>query len=575
MKLVRRISARGSMRVRGLLAATLLATFVPLTPAGASPAMCARTPSTGGDWTMGAHDLASSRRQDAEHLLGPDEAKRLAPVWSYNAEPKIKDPTPPPASLDATPIVAAGCVYVATAQGDIEAVNADTGKLVWTRNVKVSGAAAIGGAFVGAPAYQSGVLYVLVNQLDKPYAMALKASSGAPIWRSAPLVPTSDYHHGYYTDATPVVTRGVLIAGFSAAEGDAKGHGGFSLIDASSGRIMRTTYTIPKRAWGHGCPDTSPEGAADDTIFAGTPFPPDASCAGGGVWTTPAVDASSGYAYMGTGNPFNKKGTGYPTTNAIVKVDIDRTRRTFGQIVAFYEGNIDQGPDTFGEAAFSASRPACYVAPDPAAAAEGLPSMLPPPFNGELVADPVQQLNDPLTCGQIDLDFGGPQLVSTPSGTLVGDLQKSGVYHLVDAATMGKKKVVQTTLAFGCDLCNGSSPALDAKKGIVAAVAEATIRFDPASGAAPTWATPRTDPVAHYEPVSIANGVVYLLGSDDSFAALDESDGVPLFVRNVAEDGAGDGGAGSSGIAIARHTVYVAAGNHLIAYRASRATPIG
>jgi len=74
----------------------------------------------------------------------------------------------------------------------------------------------------------------------------------------------------------------------------------------------------------------------------------------------------------------------------------------------------------------------------------------------------------------------------------------------------------------------------------------------------------------HYEPVSIANGVAYILNGDGTFMALDERDGTPLLVRNIdSDDGGQDAfvGSASSGIAIARHMVYVAAGHHLIGYR--------
>jgi len=557
------------MRRLALVIAALMMTAGMSSPAAARPS-CARTRPGGGDWPLGTHDLRNSRRQDAEHLLGPDAARTLAPAWAFDVEQKTGTPNAPTrfdiASLQATPIVAGGCVFVATKQGDVEAVNADTGKLVWTRHVEVSPAPGTGGTFVGAPAYDHGVLYALVNQLETPYAIALKAATGALIWRSRPFVPASDYRHWYYTNATAVVSRGVLIAGFSPQEGDGKGHGGFSLIDASSGRILRTTYTIPRTDWAAACPDTSPEGPVDETVFSNTPFPPERECAGGGIWTTPAVDESTGYAYMGAGNPFNKKGAAHPRTNAILKVDVDRTRATFGRIVAFYSGNLDQGPDGAGETAFGASRPACYVVTDPYGIADAVLPPLPPPFNV------FQQFNDSPSCGQLDLDFGAPQLLATTHGLLVGDLQKSGVYHLVDAATMGRRRVVRTTLAWGCELCNASTPAFDATTGrVVASVSESTVSFDPRTGD-PAWTSPRTDTFIHYEPVSIANGVAYILNGDGSLMALDERDGTPLAVRNVgSDDGGSDAfvGSASSGIAIARHTVFVAAGHHVVAYRAS------
>jgi hypothetical protein len=62
---------------------------------------------------------------------------------------------------------------------------------------------------------------------------------------------------------------------------------------------------------------------------------------------------------MGTGNPYSKKSE-HPNTNAIIKVDLNRHRRTFGHIVGSYKGNIDQS----NAALFQASRPTCELVPD-------------------------------------------------------------------------------------------------------------------------------------------------------------------------------------------------------------------
>jgi hypothetical protein len=63
--------------------------------------------------------------------------------------------------------------------------------------------------------------------------------------------------------------------------------------------------------------------------------------AGGGLWSTPAYDPSTKYLYWGAGNPSSKDRQS-PDTDAILKIDLDRSRSTFGQIVATYPGNVDQ-----------------------------------------------------------------------------------------------------------------------------------------------------------------------------------------------------------------------------------------
>jgi hypothetical protein len=128
-------------------------------------------------------------------------------------------------------------------------------------------------------------------------------------------------------------------------------------------------------------------------------------------------------------------------------VDIDRSRPTFGQIVAFYEGNIDQ----LAPALKTATRLTCELLPDD-------------PLRTLPVTDPrLKELRDLVSnrigCLQLDLDFGSaPNLFHAPDGSLVvGDLQKSGVYHAVYADSM--KRAWLSTLGVGCTACNASSTA--------------------------------------------------------------------------------------------------------------------
>ena len=68
-------------------------------------------------------------------------------------------------------------------------------------------------------------------------------------------------------------------------------------------------------------------------------------------------------------------------------------------------------------------------------------------------------LDDPV-CGQLDLDFGASaNLFRASDGTeLVGDLQKSGVYHVADAAIM--KPAWTALVGASCEVCNAASTAV-------------------------------------------------------------------------------------------------------------------
>ena len=133
----------------------------------------------------------------------------------------------------------------------------------------------------------------------RPVCGRIQRRNGSILWRSNPFLTEP----GYYTNATPTVADGVVVAGFSASEGDPWGHGGVALLNARTGALMKISYTVPRRDWG----------TEQEPLYAG-----------GGVWTAPAVD-DRGYAYYGTGNPYSKK-TEHQNTNAILKLDIDRSR---------------------------------------------------------------------------------------------------------------------------------------------------------------------------------------------------------------------------------------------------------
>src|SRR5438270_729604 len=94
---------------------------------------------------------------------------------------------------------------------------------------------------------------------------------------------------------------------------------------------------------------------------------------------------------------------------AVIKIDLDSTRPTFGSIVGSYKGNVDTYVDQ--------SQLPCVDFQDqnPATYPQGLGS-----------------------CAQQDLDFGAsPNVFTDASGRkLVGTGQKSGVYHVFDATTM-------------------------------------------------------------------------------------------------------------------------------------------
>jgi outer membrane protein assembly factor BamB len=471
---------------------------------------------------MYGHDVANTRTQPDEHALGASAAGKLTPAWVFSTGSSGDG-----SQLTTTPVVSDGCVFIGSFNGYVYGLTASTGHVVWQRQLDAPDPGS-GGVIVGAAAVYGREVIFLVNEFTAPYAIALDRSTGAVIWKSAPFAPPltgSAAQAGSYTNASPIVAGRFVVAGYSPPEGDSNSTGGFSLIDAATGQVVKTTPTV------------SPADQAE-------------GYSGGGLWSTPAYDPSTQYLYWGAGNPSSKDKQD-PNTDAILKIDSDQARSTFGQIVAAYPGNVDQ----YASALQALTQtPACQVSADPS------------------VPDP---LDDPV-CGQLDLDFGAAtNLFKTSSGTeLVGDLQKSGVYHVANAATM--KPAWTALVGASCQACNAASTAV-AGGSVYGVGTPAGVMFSLAgdSGQA-NWLSAVGDGI-HYESTSAANGVVWTVDSQANLDAFDAATGQVLAKRPLSVDaGAPIVNNTSSGVAIAEHSLFVAAGGagyasttgYVVAYRA-------
>ena len=144
------------------------------------------------------------------------------------------------------------------------------------------------------------------------------------------------------------------------------------------------------------------------------------------------------------------------------------------------------------------------------------------------------------------------------------------MFLTVDTANM--QQVWRKTIAIPCFGCNIGSMASDANALYVPTVGGNLFALNRDTGAI-KWVTPLTG-VTHINGVSVANGIVYNLHDLGLLEAFDAANGRPLLVhplvlhtRNVTYD-LGN----SSGISIARHTVFVTskvgqAGSRLFAFR--------
>jgi outer membrane protein assembly factor BamB/plastocyanin len=480
-------------------------------------------PSSGGDWPSYGHDLSNTRNQGQEHLIGTLNAPLLSPAWTFSSTAAGGS-----GDFTGTPVVADGYLLAASNRGWIFAMNADTGQLVWKTKVPSGGInsslTVVNGTVLAAVSNVSNRAGTGAASSGGPYMVALDEKTGAVRWRSAVL----DGQAGADVYSSPVPFNGLVLEGVSggaaelaAAPERSAFHGSVVILDQSTGAIVHRTWSIPPADWAKGF-------------------------AGGGVWSTAAVDPASQVAYVGVGNPFQKD-RAHPNTDSVVKLDLDRAHATFGQIIGVYHGDVDTYTDT--------SKLPCVTLPGNS-----------PPYYPQGAG----------SCGQIDLDFGAaPNLLRINGRTLVGAGQKSGVYHEFDPVTMRR---VSTTIV---------GPPTPSVGGIVGSTAfDGHSVYGPitvpgyvwsltAGSGQARWISPVGDGLHWGEPVATANGVVYTVDLTGSLDAFDAATGLPLLHRPMMlGSGAGTNPTFSwGGVSVARHTVYASVGitslstGFIIAYR--------
>jgi polyvinyl alcohol dehydrogenase (cytochrome) len=533
----------------------------------AEEAACAKKESRGGDWPTYGHDYANTRHQSSEKLISAADAPLLSPAWAFSTTKSGGE-----GDITGTPIVAGGCLFVATNRGWVFALNADSGALVWKARLPKGGAA---NASVGVAERNSHKVRVKVKRRVRvknnargrktcvrgkrtragkrpkrcyrvksvwrrrwvtspavyvagtrtrdaegcpagepcigPYVTAFDHATGKVEWSTPPL----DTQKGADVFGSPIISDGVLMIGVSggAAElGDEADRyafqGSMSFLDVNSGRVLEKTWTVHP------------------------PEQPDDDLAGAGIWSTPAVDTEDKVAYVGSANPFRPQAE-HEHANSVLKFDVDRRSKRFGEIVDSYKGNVD-------EYFPGLSQMPCYDVPGN-----------PPPYYPQGIG----------SCGDIDLDFGAaPNLIDGPGGRkLVGAGQKSGVYHVFDAKTMDgvASQIVGPPSAVGGIV---GSTAYDGESVFGPVTAPGYMWSVGASDASFRWAAPIADGAHWGPPVAVANGVVYSVDLTGFLDAFDARTGTLLAKRPLALGGSGAQSLSWGGVSVARNTIYASVG---------------
>ena len=217
--------------------------------------------------------------------------KKLRPAWIFQTE--IIE------SMETTPIVSNGVMYVTTSFNHVYALDAQTGAQLWhfKHNMGPITTFCCGPNNRGVFAYGD-KLYM--GTLDAKL-LALDAKTGKQVWEQQ----IADPELGYSETMAPTVVDGKVLIGTNGGEYGIRGF--VKAYDADSGQLLWTFNTIPEKSVGVWATkdatglDMKRDIKAEKAQLkkSGDPY----KTLGGGVWQNMAVDRETGIVYFVAGNP--------------------------------------------------------------------------------------------------------------------------------------------------------------------------------------------------------------------------------------------------------------------------------
>jgi quinohemoprotein ethanol dehydrogenase len=221
-------------------------------------------------------------RYSALAQIDTNTVKTLGLAWSLDLDTNR--------GQEATPLIIDGVMYTTSAWSKVQAIDAASGKLLWQYDPFVPGNVGVRACCDvvnrGVAAWK-GRLYV--GTLDGRL-VALDAASGKPVWS----VVTVDQSKPYTITGAPRIVKGHVLIGNGGAEFGVRGY--ISAYDADSGKLLWRFYTVPGDP---SKPFEAPILEKAASTWTGEWW----KLGGGGtVWDSMAYDPELDMLYIGTGN---------------------------------------------------------------------------------------------------------------------------------------------------------------------------------------------------------------------------------------------------------------------------------
>jgi len=222
------------------------------------------------NWLTYGGSLTSQRHSELTQIT-PQNVRDLELKWVFQSRSLEKH--------EVTPLVVDGVMYTIQSPNDVIALDAATGKTIWTYMHKPDPAARnCCGRLTRGLAILGDKLFLAA--LDASM-IAIDAKTGKEIWNTE----AADPKQGYAFTHAPLVVKDKVIAGTAGGEYGVRGF--IAAWDVNSGKEVWRFNTVP----GPGEPGHE-TWSGDSWMHGGAP-----------IWVTGSYDADLNLTYWGTGNP--------------------------------------------------------------------------------------------------------------------------------------------------------------------------------------------------------------------------------------------------------------------------------
>jgi alcohol dehydrogenase (cytochrome c) len=190
----------------------------------ASPGATGSVSAVSGDWPTSGYTLEDNRYVTS--TITPDNVAQLAPAWTT----QIADT----GEQEAAPIIVGGTMYVSTPHNSVLALDPSTGALKWDASYTPS--AVLDFAVNRGVSVANGKVFIATQDC---HVRALDAATGKQLWST---VGCSVQANNWYSMATYVYNNMLLVG---VAGGDFGGNGSVQAFDVNTGQKLWQWNTIP------------------------------------------------------------------------------------------------------------------------------------------------------------------------------------------------------------------------------------------------------------------------------------------------------------------------------------------